>query len=88
MSSQRKTKKFFEGIAWNKVVWKESYYKVRLIQMRIFKASRKNDKRVMWFLQKLLTRNPHAKLVAVHQVTTLNKGKKNSRSRWIRGYHK
>jgi group II intron reverse transcriptase/maturase len=30
----------------------------------------------MWFLQKLLLRNPHAKLVAVHIVTTLNKGKR------------
>ena len=30
----------------------------------------------MWFLQKLLLRNPHAKLVAVHTVTTLNKGKR------------
>ena len=79
MSSQRKTKKFFEGITWDKIVWKESYRKVRLIQTRIFKASQKNDRRVMWFLQKLLTRNPHAKLVAVHQVTTLNKGKTNSR---------
>jgi RNA-directed DNA polymerase len=75
MSSQRKTKKFFEGITWDKVVWKESYNNVRSIQTRIFKASQKNNRRVVWFLQKLLTRNPHAKLVAVHQVTTLNKGK-------------
>lgn len=71
-----KTIKYFDGLTWDKIVWKDSYNKVRCIQKRIFKASKLGDTKRMWFLQKLLLRNPHAKLVAVHTVTTLNKGKR------------
>nr|AOC61653.1 putative reverse transcriptase, intron maturase and H-N-H endonuclease [Gloeotilopsis planctonica] len=66
---------YFNGLTWEKVVWHTSYKKIRRIQKRIFKASLKSDTKRVWFLQKLLLRNPHAKLIAVHQVTTLNKGK-------------
>lgn len=67
---------YFDGLTWDQIVWSTSYEKVRSIQKRIFKASKSGDIKRMWFLQKLLLRNPHAKLVAVHTVTTLNKGRK------------
>lgn len=66
---------FLNDLTWDDVEWHKSYNKVRSIQKRIFKASKRDDKKRVWFLQKLLLRNPHAKLVSVHQVTTLNKGK-------------
>lgn len=66
---------YFDGLTWEKVVWPTSYEKIRRIQKRIFKASLKGDTKRVWFLQKLILRNPHAKLIAVHQVTTLNKDK-------------
>lgn len=65
-----------ESLTWDKVNWQLSYKRVRSIQTRIFKSSQLGDKGKMRFLQKLLLRNPHAKLIAVHQVTTLNKGKR------------
>lgn len=67
---------YFDGLTWDDVVWSTSYNKVRCIQKRIFRASKMGDIGRMWFLQKLLLGNPHAKLVAVHSVTTLNKGRK------------
>lgn len=67
---------YFDGLTWDQIIWSISYEKVRRIQKRIFKASKSGDIKRMWFLQKLLLRNPHAKLVAVHTVTTLNKGRK------------
>lgn len=66
---------YFEGLTWDKVIWSDSYSKIRRIQKRIFKASLLGDTKRIWFLQKLILRNPHAKLIAVQQVTTLNKGK-------------
>lgn len=71
-----KTINYFNGLTWDDIVWSHSYEKVRCIQKRIFKASQSGDIKRMWFLQKLLLRNPHAKLIAVHIVTTLNKGRK------------
>jgi RNA-directed DNA polymerase len=76
MSKTIKTITFFDGLTWDQIVWSTSYEKVRCIQKRIYKASKSGDIKRMWFLQKLLLRNPHAKLIAVHTVTTLNKGKK------------
>lgn len=67
--------KFLKDLTWDQVVWHETYNKVRRIQRRIYKAKISGETyRVRW-LQKLLITNPHAKMVAVHQVTTLNKGK-------------
>lgn len=71
-----KTSKYFESLTWDQIVWSNSYDKVRRMQKRIFKACRANDTGRMWFLQKLILKNPHAKRIAVHKVTTLNKGKK------------
>jgi len=67
--------KFFTELTWNKINWGESYNEVRRFQRRIFKASLLGDKRKVWHLQQSLIRSPHAKLIAVQQVTTLNKGK-------------
>lgn len=71
-----KTRSFIDGLAWDQIIWRNSHEKVRRMQKRIFKASRKGETKRMYFLQKLLIRSPHAKLVAVQRVTTLNKGKK------------
>jgi len=76
VTSMSKTNKYLNVLAWDKIVWSDSYNKVRRMQKRIYKASREDDKGKMIFLQKLLLRNPHAKLIAVQTVTTLNKGKK------------
>lgn len=67
---------YLDNLSWDQVQWHESYNKVRRIQRRIYKAKQLNQKDKVWWLQKLLLRNPHAKLVAVHSVTTLNKGKR------------
>jgi RNA-directed DNA polymerase len=67
---------FFKELTWDKIKWGNSYKEVRRYQRRIFKASKTGDKQLTWHLQQRLVRNPHAKLIAVHKVTTLNKGKK------------
>jgi group II intron reverse transcriptase/maturase len=68
-------KSYLEVVTWDDIDWGNSYDKVRRIQKRIFKACRLNDKKRVWFLQKLLLRNPHARLIAVQRVTTFNKSK-------------
>lgn len=70
-----KSHNYFGDLAWDKIVWSDSHNRVRRIQKRIYKASRFSDRGKMIFMQKMLLRNPHAKLVAVQSVTTLNKGK-------------
>lgn len=57
-------------------MWSDSHSRVRRIQKRIYKASRIGDSGKVGFLQKMLLGSPHAKLVAVQAVTTLNKGRK------------
>jgi len=64
--------KYFDGLTWNDIVWSDSYDIVRRIQKRIYKASRLNEKGKVRFLQKLVLGSPHAKLIAVQTVTTLN----------------
>lgn len=67
-----------QNITWNGIDWVKTQTRVRKIQNRIYKAKIANDlKRVQW-LQKFLTRNIDAKLIAVRQVTVLNKGKTTS----------
>jgi RNA-directed DNA polymerase len=68
--------KFFSELTWNDIKWENSYSIVRRSQRRIFKASQLGDQRKMRYLQQRLIRSPHAKVIAVQQVTTLNKGKK------------
>ena len=67
--------KFFSELTWNNINWEDSYNIVRRSQRRIFKASRLGDKRKVRYLQQRLIRSPYAKVIAVQQVTTLNKGK-------------
>lgn len=69
---------YFTNLSWENIDWQLSYQNVRRIQRRIYKAKEQNQRDKVWWLQKLLLRNPHAKLVAVHTVTTLNKGKRTS----------
>ena len=67
--------KFNKELTWNKIKWGNSYKIVRRLQRRIFKASLNDDRKLLVHLQQQLIRNTHAKLIAVHKVTTLNKGK-------------
>lgn len=67
---------FFQELTWDKIKWGDSYSEIRRYQRRIFKASQSGNKQLTWHLQQRFIRNPHAKLVAVHKVTTLNKGNK------------
>nr|QWL15280.1 HNH endonuclease [Ulva lacinulata] len=67
--------KFFIELTWDDINWGDSYNKVRRYQRRIFKASKLGDTRKVIYLQQRLIRSPYAKLIAVQQVTTLNKGK-------------
>ena len=67
--------KFNLEFTWNEIDWGNSYNIVRRSQRRIFKASKLDDKRKVRQLQQRLIRSTHAKLIAVQQVTTLNKGK-------------
>ena len=69
---------FFSELTWNKIDWGNSHNNVRRSQRRIFKASRLGDVRKVKQLQQRLIRSPHAKLIALQQVTTLNKGKSTS----------
>jgi RNA-directed DNA polymerase len=63
------------NLAWNDLKWGAISMRVKRIQRRIYKAEKSGDsKRVTW-LQKLLLNSLDAKLLAVHQVTTLNKGR-------------
>lgn len=70
------TNKFFEDLAWDNIVWARSYKTVRRMQKRIFQASQKGQLNRVHFLQKILLQSPHAKLIAIQKVTTLNKGRK------------
>lgn len=63
-------------IAWDKVNWPLVQQRVLRVQRRIYKARLSgNLQRVHW-LQKLLLHSIDAKLLAVFQVTTLNKGRR------------
>lgn len=67
--------KFFSELTWNEIHWGDSYNLVRRSQRRIFKASQLGDYRKVKYLQQRLIRSPHAKLIAIQQVTPLNKVK-------------
>lgn len=64
------------NIVWKSFKWPEVAQRVRRMQRRIYRASKANDKSLVQKLQKLLITSYDAKLLAVHTVTTLNKGKK------------
>ena len=60
---------------WNDIDWNNIQHYIRRIQHRIYKARQKNNTRLVHWLQKHLISTKSAKIMAVHQVTTLNKGK-------------
>lgn len=78
--AQKKLPRFHRDFAhipdWESINWNAASARVLKIQRRIFKAKRyHNSKRLHW-LQRVLIRSVSARLVAVRQVTTLNKGKR------------
>lgn len=61
---------------WNDLDWNKIQKNVRRIQNRIYKARKNGNTRLVQWLQKFLLQSNDAKLLAVRQVTTLNKGKR------------
>lgn len=72
---RKSIKVYFDRLSWDEINWQQSYSKIRRIQRRIYKASQAKETKRVWFLQKQIFTSPHAKLIAVQMVTTLNKGK-------------
>lgn len=64
------------NITWNDIDWAKAQKFVRQVQYRIYKAARDGNRARVHGLQKFLINNKAAKLLAVRQVTTLNKGRK------------
>nr|YP_009185187.1 putative reverse transcriptase, intron maturase and HNH endonuclease [Bracteacoccus giganteus]ALO63556.1 putative reverse transcriptase, intron maturase and HNH endonuclease [Bracteacoccus giganteus] len=60
---------------WNDIDWGETRSNVRKIQYRIYKSRLQGDLKKVHWLQNYLINHFGAKLLAVRQVTTLNKGK-------------
>lgn len=60
---------------WNTLPWKIIRKKVFKLQKRIYQASKVNNHTLIHSLQKLLITSKYAKLLAVRQVTQVNKGK-------------
>jgi len=66
------------SIEWNSVKWPLVENRVFRYQIRIYRASKNGNQRVVRNLQQRLLKSLDAKLLAVRQVTTENKGKKTS----------
>lgn len=67
---------YISGLVWDDIQWSLIIKDVRSTQRRIYRASKKDDKYLIRFLQKQLLMSPSASLLAVYTVTTLNKGKR------------
>lgn len=61
---------------WNDIPWKLVQRKVFKLQKRIYRAASRGNNVLAKGLQKLLLKSYYAKLLAVRQVTQLNRGKK------------
>jgi retron-type reverse transcriptase len=61
---------------WKKLPWKKFRKNLFRLQNRIFKAIRNGDMVKARNLQKLVLKSTSAKLLAIRQITQLNKGKK------------
>ncbi|TSA12658.1 MAG: group II intron reverse transcriptase/maturase [Deltaproteobacteria bacterium] len=61
-------------VAWHQINWSEAHQHVRMMQLRIAKATREGKTRRVKSLQRLLTHSFHAKALAVKRVTE-NQGK-------------
>jgi len=64
------------NLAWQDIRWALVRRRVLRVQQRIYKASLDGNTEKVHFLQKKLIHSLDAKLLAVQQVTTLNKGRK------------
>jgi RNA-directed DNA polymerase len=62
-------------ITWNSINWTKTQNNVRKIQRRIYMAKKNGEIKKLRWLQKFIINHMGAKLLAVRQVTTLNKGK-------------
>ena len=63
-------------VEWNEIPWKIIQRKVFKLQKRIYRAASRGNGVLAKGLQKLLLKSYYAKLLAVRQVTQLNRGKK------------
>lgn len=61
---------------WKRLPWKKFRRNLLRLQKRIFKAVREGDMAKVRNLQKLILKSTSAKLLAIRQITQLNKGKK------------
>ena len=61
---------------WQRLPWKTFRKNLFRLQRRIFKAVREGDMAKVKNLQKLVLKSTSAKLLAIRQITQLNKGKK------------
>jgi RNA-directed DNA polymerase len=68
--------KRLKDVQWDEISWKEIEKTVSLLQQRIYKASRNDDKSSVKHLQSVLVKLQEAKLIAVKKVTTENTGRK------------
>lgn len=64
--------------AWNTIRWASLTERVRRFQRRIYKAAKADRLQLVHILQKKIIHSLDAKLLAVRQVTTLNKGKRSA----------
>ena len=67
---------FMSSLKWNEVDWPLVEQRVFRYQQRIYRAGLKDNQNVINNLQRRLITSYDAKLLAVRQVTTLNKGKR------------
>jgi len=74
MSKSRKT----FSKAWSAIKWASLTERVRRFQRRIYKAAKADRLQLVHVLQKKIIHSLDAKLLAVRQVTTLNKGKRSA----------
>jgi RNA-directed DNA polymerase len=62
--------------SWKRLPWKRFRRVLFRLQVRVYKAVARNDRRTARSLQKLILRSSAARLLAIRQVTQLNAGKK------------
>ncbi|GAI38966.1 unnamed protein product, partial [marine sediment metagenome] len=60
---------------WDEINWSQLERDVRRLQGRIYRASKKDDKKGVHNLMKLLARSESAKLLAIYIITQKNKGR-------------
>lgn len=61
---------------WASLPWKRFRRRLFKLQVRMWKAARRNDKATVLFLQRLIFRSYSARFIAIRQVSQLNAGKK------------